>query len=76
MTIPITHWLKQFKARAMLTQLYDDGWEIVVACANQSNNKMEAKYNSYNGEHLAVVWVVSTFRSYFYGSSFIIVTNH
>jgi hypothetical protein len=45
----------------MLTQLDDDGREFVVACASWSNNEMEAKYSSYGGECLAVVWVVSSF---------------
>jgi hypothetical protein len=60
----------------MLTQLDDDGWEFMVAYANQSNNKIEAKYNSYEGECLAVVWAISFFRYYLYGSPFILVTNH
>jgi hypothetical protein len=45
----------------MLTQLDDDGGEFVVAYASQSNNKMEAKYNSHEGECLVIVWVVSSF---------------
>ncbi len=60
----------------MLTQVNDDGREFVVACASRSNNKMGAKYNSYEGECLVVVCVVSSFRSYFYGSPFTLVTDH
>ncbi len=59
----------------MLTQL-DDGRKFVVAYANWSNNKMEGKYSSYEGECLIVVWVVSSFQCYFYGSPFILITNH
>jgi hypothetical protein len=39
----------------MFIQLDDDGQEFVVACASCSNNKMEAKYNSHEGECLAIV---------------------
>jgi hypothetical protein len=60
----------------MLTQLDDDGREFVVAYVNRSNNKMEAKYSSYEGECLAVVWVVSSFQCYFYGSPFILIIDH
>jgi hypothetical protein len=60
----------------MLTQLDDDGREFVVAYANWSNNKMEAKYNSYERECLVVVWVVSSFCCYFYGSPFILIIDH
>jgi hypothetical protein len=60
----------------MLTQVDYDGQEIVVACASWSNNKMGAKYNSYERESLVVVWVVSSFKSYFYGSPFTLVIDH
>ncbi len=39
----------------MLTQLDDDGREFVVAYASWSNNKIKAKYNSYEGKCLAIV---------------------
>ncbi len=52
----------------MLTQFDDDGWEFVLAYVNRSNNKMKAKYSSYEGECFAVVWVVSSFQCYLYGS--------
>jgi hypothetical protein len=45
----------------VLTQLDDNGQKFVVAYANRSNNKIEAKYNSYKGECLVVVWGVSSF---------------
>jgi len=50
----------------MFTQFDDDGQEFVVAYVSRSNNKIEAKYSSYEGECLVVVWVISTFRSYLY----------
>ncbi len=60
----------------MLIQLDDDGQKFMVAYASLSNNKMEAKYNSYERECLTVVWVVSSFQCYFYGSLFTLITNH
>jgi hypothetical protein len=59
----------------MLTQL-DDGKKIVIAYVNWSNNKMEAKYNSYEGECFIVVWIMSSFKFYLYGSLFILVINY
>ena len=61
---------------AVLTQKDDDGKEYVIAYASRSNNDVEAKYSSYEGECLAVVWVVAHFRPYLYGQSFTLVTNH
>jgi hypothetical protein len=39
----------------MFIQLDDDGQEFVVAYANCSNDKMKAKYSSYEGECFANV---------------------
>jgi hypothetical protein len=61
MTIPITHGLEYFRVRSYFTQLDDDGQEFVVAYANWSNNKTNAKYNSYEGECLAIIFIVSSF---------------
>ncbi len=41
---------------------YDGRKLIVVAYASYSNNKMGVKYNSYEGECLVIVWVVSSFQ--------------
>jgi len=60
----------------MLTQLDDDGQKFVMAYASRSNNKMEIKYSSYERECLAIVWVVSSFQCYLYGSPFTLITNH
>jgi hypothetical protein len=43
----------------MLTQLDDDGQKFVVAYISQSNNKMKAKYSSYEEECLVVVYDIS-----------------
>jgi hypothetical protein len=44
----------------MLTQLDNDGQKFVMTCVNRSGNKNKAKYNSYEGEFLAIVWSVSS----------------
>ena len=62
--------------RAVLTQKDDDGKEYVIAYASRSNNDAEAKYSSYEGECLAIVWAVAHFRPYLYGQSFTLVTDH
>ncbi len=60
----------------MLTQLDDDGQKFVVAYASWSNNKIKAKYNSYEGECLVVVWVVSSIQCCFYRSPFTLIIDH
>ena len=55
-----TDW-SMFGLEAMLIQKDDDGKEYVIAYASQSNNDAEAKYSSYEGECLAVVWAVAHF---------------
>ena len=54
----------------------DEGREFVVAYASRSNNTAEAKYSSYEGECLAVVWAVAHFRCYLFGNPFTIITDH
>jgi hypothetical protein len=60
----------------ILGQLDEEGKEYVIAYASQSNNKVESNYFSYKGECLVVVWAVIHFRPYFYGTKFILYTNH
>ncbi len=60
----------------MLTQLDDDGWEFVVAYASWSNKKNNTKYKSYEGECLAIVWTISSFKCYLYGGPITLVINH
>jgi hypothetical protein len=60
----------------MFIQFDDDGRKFVVAYANWSNNKTKAKYNSYEGECLVIVWAISSFPCYLYGSSFTLVIDH
>jgi hypothetical protein len=60
----------------ILTQFDDDSQEFVMAYINQSNNKIEAKYNLYEVEHFIIVWVVSSLQCYFCGSPFTLVIDH
>jgi hypothetical protein len=48
---------------AVLTQCDDEGKEFVVAYASHSNNAMESRYSSYEGECLATVWAVANFMT-------------
>jgi hypothetical protein len=41
--------------RAVLTQCDDEGKEFVVAYASHSNNAVESRYSSYEGECLVAV---------------------
>ena len=61
---------------AVLTQRDDEGHEYVVAYASRSNNEAESRYSSYEGECLAVVWAVSHFRCYLFGTKFTLITDH
>jgi len=60
---------------AILGQLDEEGKEYVIAYASRSN-KAESNYSSYEGECLAVVWVVIHFRPYLYGTNFTLYTDH
>ncbi len=61
---------------AILGQLDEEGKEYVIAYASRSNNKTEKNYSSYEGECLAVVWVIIHFRPYLYGTNFTLYTDH
>ena len=58
-----------------MSQRDDDKSEYVIAYASRSNNNAESNYSRYEGEALAVVWVVTHFRHYLYGKPFLLVTN-
>jgi hypothetical protein len=61
---------------AVLTQCDDEGKEFVVAYANHSNNVVESRCNSYEGECLVTMWVVAHFRCYLFGTQITLVINH
>jgi hypothetical protein len=61
---------------AILGQLDEEGKKYVIAYASRSNNKAKSNYSSYEGEYLAVVWVVIHFRPYLYGTNFTLYTDH
>jgi len=61
---------------AIFGQLDEEGKEYVIAYASQNNNKAESNYSSYEGECLAVVWVIIHFKPYLYGTNFILYTDH
>ncbi len=47
-----------------------------MAYVNCSNNAVESRYSSYEGECLVTVWVVAHFKCYLFGTQFTLVTNH
>ena len=58
-----TDWSKE-GISGVLGQVDKDGNEYMVACISRSTNKHERNYSSYNGELLAAVWSIKTFRCY------------
>jgi hypothetical protein len=60
----------------VLGQLNEEGQEYIVSCILRSLNKHEANYSSYEGEMLAAVWAIKTFRPYLLGLKFYVVTYH
>ena len=61
---------------AVLAQVDDDGNEYMVACVSRSLNKHERNYCSYEGEMLAGVWGVKSFRQYLFGCKFTLISDH
>ena len=59
-----------------LTQTDEGGVGHPVCFASWSCNAAEQNYSSFEGECLAVVWATSHFRSYLFGNSFTLVTDH
>jgi len=61
---------------AVSIQKDDVGREYVIAFASRSNNNVESKYSSYEGEALATVWAIAHFQPYLYSQHFNLVTDH
>ncbi len=74
-TVVHTDW-SSYGLGAVLGQIDDQGREVIVACISRSLNKHEANYSSFEGEMLAAVWAVKTFRPYVLGLNFTVVTDH
>jgi hypothetical protein len=65
-----------FGIGVILSQLDEEGKEYVIAYASRSNNKAKSNYFSYEGECFVVEWAIIHFRPYFYGTKFILFTDH
>jgi len=52
------------------------GQDRSIANVNRILNKAEQNYNTTEKELLAIVWAVKHFRSYVYGTKFLIITDH
>ena len=61
---------------AVLSQLTEEGVEHSICYASRSCNPAEQNYSSFDGECLAVVWATNHFRSYLFGNSFTLITDH
>ena len=68
--------LSQYGMGAVLSQKNETGQKFVVSFASRSCNAAERNYNAYDGESLAMVWVVQHFRQYLISSSFRLLTDH
>jgi hypothetical protein len=55
MTFLVTYWLEYSKARSHVCSTWWYGWKLVVAYVSWFNNKMEAKFSSYDEECLVIV---------------------
>ncbi|XRB24190.1 retrovirus-related Pol polyprotein [Pseudoscourfieldia marina] len=62
---------------ALLGQIDDDGNERLCGCISRSLNESEAKYPSFYGELLCVVWALRAFHVYTHGATELyVVTDH
>ena len=61
---------------AILSQINKEGEEHPICYASRSCNPEKRNYSSFDGECLAVVLATGHFRSYLFGNSFKLVTDH
>ena len=61
---------------AVLSQVDAKDVEHSIYYASRSCNSAEQNYSSFDGECLAVVLATNHFRSYLFGNSFTLVTDH
>lgn len=60
---------------AVLAQKYE-GKDCAIAFISRTLNGAETRYSITEKECLSVVWSINQFKSYIYGTSFIVVTDH
>ena len=60
----------------MLYQKDDDGYLRIISLASRVLSRAETRYTTTEKELLAIVYSVMKFRSYLFGASFDIVTDH
>ena len=70
-----TDWSKE-GIGGVLGQMDDDSHEYLIACVSRSLNKHERNYSSPQGEMLAAVWGVKSFRHYLRFTRFTLSTDH
>src|SRR6266511_941893 len=61
---------------AVLSQLNDEGKEIVIAYASRSLVQAEKNYPITDQECLAIMWAIEHFHKYLIGKKFMIITDH
>eukprot|EP00877_Chromochloris_zofingiensis_P007284 jgi/Chrzof1/2809/UNPLg00724.t1 len=70
-----TDWLN-VGISAALGQKDDAGNEYLVSCVSRSLNKLELNYTAWQGELLAAIYGMKSFKHYLQGMEFTLCTNH
>ena len=61
---------------AFLSQKLETGGEVVIAYASRNLQPAELKFPIIEKEALALIWGINYFRSYLFGSKFLVYTDH
>ncbi|CAM4643089.1 unnamed protein product [Lepidochelys kempii] len=77
-TLPtiVTTDASDYELRAVLTQLHEDNTERTVAFASRTLSNAERKYSTVGKEALACVWATEKCRTYLWGHTFKLHTDH